>query len=205
MTAVGGLCLFTLPPSSAHASAPGAAEKARERIGSALDNFFTGENLTRLREMALDEIRHLLDRRRQTQNAEAPTPSGRVMVCLSSQSPVAEQLLRKAARLADRLGAPWYAVYIQTPSEELERIDAATERRIHNTLTLTQQMGGTPWQFKGRDVVSAVAAFANEYGITHIVMGRTQRPWYRRLFSRSVLEGLLQAVPHADVIVVGSR
>jgi K+-sensing histidine kinase KdpD len=111
------------------------------------------------------------------------------MVCLSSRSPIAEQLLRKGARLADRLGAPWYAVYIQTPSEELERIDAATERRIQNTLTLTQQMGGTPWQFKGRDVVSAVAAFAHEYGITHIVVGRSQRPWYRRSFGKSVLEG----------------
>src|SRR5258708_39233508 len=122
-----------------------------------------------------------------------------------SGSPSAEQLLRKAARLADRLGAPWYAVYIQTPNEELHRIDAATQRRITNTLTLTQQMGGTPMTFKGSDVASTAAAFANEYGITHIVLGRTQRPWYRRLFGHSVLDGLLQAVPHVDVIVVGNR
>ncbi len=177
-----------------------------ERIDTAMQNFFTQANLTRLRELALEEIAHRLDRRRTTTAGDEPQGgSERVMVCLSSHSPSAEQLLRKAARLADRLGAPWYAVYIQTPSEELERIDAATERRIHNTLTLTQQMGGTPWQFKGRDVVSAVAAFANEYGITHIVMGRSLRPWYRRMFSQSVLDGLLQAVPHADVIVVGTR
>src|SRR5690349_11759882 len=42
----------------------------RERIENALANFFTGENLTRLREMALEEIRHLLDRRRQPQSGE---------------------------------------------------------------------------------------------------------------------------------------
>jgi two-component system sensor histidine kinase KdpD len=176
-----------------------------ERIDTALTNFFTQTNLTRLRELALEEIAHRLDRRRTTADTDEPGGSERVMVCLSSRSPHAEQLLRKAARLADRLGAPWYAVYIQTPSEELERIDAATERRIHNSLTLTQQMGGTPWQFKGSDVVSAVAAFANEYGITHIVMGRTRRPWYRRLFERSVLDGLLAAAPHIDVIVAGTR
>src|SRR6185295_13512028 len=129
----------------------------------------------------------------------------RVMVCLSSASPSAEQLLRKTARLADRLSAPWYAVYIQTPNEELHRIDAATQRRITNTLTLTQQMGGTPMTFKGRDVVSTVAAFAAEYGITHIVLGRTRRPWYRRMLGHSVLDGLLHAIPHVDVIVVGSR
>src|SRR4029077_11948053 len=168
----------------------------KERIDTALSNFFTQANLTRLREMALEEIAHRLDRPRVDQEGDDRMGgSERVMVCLSSGSPSAEQLLRKGARLADRLGAPWYAVYIQTPSEELQRIDAATQRRITNTLTLTQQMGGTPMTFKGGNVVSTVAAFAAEYGITHIVLGRTQRRWYRRLFGHSVLDGPLQAIP----------
>ena len=38
-----------------------------ERVERALENFFTPENLTRLREMALAEIAHLLDRRRREQ------------------------------------------------------------------------------------------------------------------------------------------
>ena len=176
------------------------------RIDTALQNFFTQANLTRLREMALEEIAHRLDRRQKRQDGEDTLGgSERVMVCLSSGSPSSEKLLRKAARLADRLSAPWYAVYIQTPHEELDRIDAATQRRITNTLTLTQQMGGTPMTFKGRDVVSTVAAFAAEYGITHIVMGRSKRSWLRRWVGQSVLDGLLQAIPTVDVIVVGDR
>src|SRR3954447_26612947 len=68
-----------------------------ERIDRALDNFFTRENLTRLREMALEEIAHRLDRRRQEQkDSDRPSSSERVMVCLSSRSPYAERLLRKA-------------------------------------------------------------------------------------------------------------
>lgn len=178
----------------------------KERIDTALDNFFTQVNLTRLRELALEEVAHRLDRRRTTQETgESQGASERVMVCLSSGSPSAEQLLRKGGRLADRLGAPWYAVYIQTPSEEMHRIDAATQRRINNTLTLTQQMGGTPMTFKGADVVSTIAAFAAEYGITHIVIGRTQRPRYRRWFGQPILEGLLRAVPGVDVLVAGSQ
>ena len=178
----------------------------QERIDTALQNFFTQANLTRLREMALEEIAHRLDRRQKRQDGEDTLGgSERVMVCLSSGSPSSEKLLRKAARLADRLSAPWYAVYIQTPHEELDRIDAATQRRITNTLTLTQQMGGTPMTFKGRDVVSTVAAFAAEYGITHIVMGRSKRSWLRRWVGQSVLDGLLQAIPTVDVIVVGDR
>jgi two-component system sensor histidine kinase KdpD len=174
-----------------------------ERIQAALQHFFTEANLTRLRELALGEIAHRLDQRRRSQ-AEGGDPGGpdRVMVCLSSRSPNPDALLRKGVRLADRLDAPWYAVYIQTPAESLERVDAAVQRRIGNTLALAHQLGGVPMTFKGGDVVSTIAAFVKEYGITHVLLGRTQRSWFRRWFGRSVLEGLLRIVPGVDVIVV---
>jgi two-component system sensor histidine kinase KdpD len=144
----------------------------QERINRALENFFTQENLTRLREFALQEIAHRLDRRRQDQKEGDNRGSlERVMVCLGSRGPSAERLLRKAGRLADRLGAPWYALYIQTPSEALDRIEASGQRQISNALTLTQQLGGTPFQSRGTDVAAAIAAFAREYGITHILHG----------------------------------
>jgi two-component system sensor histidine kinase KdpD len=174
-----------------------------ERIERALANFFTEGNLTRLREMALGEIAHLLDRRRREHGGdEQQSGSDRVMVCLSSRSPNVDALLRKGARLADRLGAPWYAVYIQTPGESLERIDAAMQRRIGNTQTLAHQLGGVPMTFKGADVVETIAAFVKEYGITHLVLGRTRRPWYRRWFGQSILDRLLQTVHGVDVVVV---
>ncbi len=176
-----------------------------ERIATALGNFFTQVKLTRLRELAFEEIAYRLDRRKIGAGTGGEQPSSeRVMVCLSSRSPNAERLLRRGARLADRLNAPWYAVYIQTPTEELHRIDAATQRQITNTLTLTQQMGGTPMTFRGSDIVSTIAAYAREYSITHLVMGRTQRPWYRRWFGPSILERLLQELPEVDVVVVSN-
>jgi two-component system, OmpR family, sensor histidine kinase KdpD len=176
-----------------------------ERIDQALTNFFTPANLTRLRELALGEIAHLLDRRRRDRDGQEPQSGGeRVMVCLSSKSPNPEALLRKGSRLAGRLNAPWYAVYIQTPDESLERIDAATQRQIGNMLTLAQQLDGVPMTFKGSEVVGTIAAFVKEYAITHIVMGRSQRPWYRRWFGQSVLDRLLRAIPDIDVIVVAS-
>jgi two-component system sensor histidine kinase KdpD len=160
-----------------------------ERVQRALANFFTPQNLTRLRELALGEIAHALDRRRRRQPDAGPQQGAdRVMVCLGSRSPDPASLLRKGARLADRLDAPWYAVYIQTPRENLDRIDAATQRQITNTLTLAQQLGGLTFKFKGADVVSTIATFVKEYGITHILLGRSQRPWYRRWFGQSLLD-----------------
>jgi two-component system sensor histidine kinase KdpD len=170
-----------------------------------MDNFFTPEKLTQLRELAMEEIAYRLDRHRREdeQRAGEKSASGseRVMVCLSSRSPHADGLLRKAARVADRMGAPWYAVYVQTPREAPEHIDAATQRVISNNMDLARQLGGTTFEFKGPDLVSTIDTFVKEYGITHIIMGRTQRPWYLRLFRPSVLERLLQVISGVDVIV----
>ena len=176
-----------------------------DRIERALGNFFTEANLSRLRELALEEIAHLLDRRRQSREGGEMVPgSDRVMVCLSSRSPNTLQLLRKAGRLADRLNAPWYAIYIRTPGERPEKVDAATQRKITDALTLAQQLGGIPMPYEGSTFERALADFVQEYGITHVLVGRSQRPWYQRWFGQSPLDRLLRAVPEVDVVVVGA-
>jgi two-component system sensor histidine kinase KdpD len=176
-----------------------------EQIQTALENFFVPEKLTQLRELAMEEIAFRLDRSRQEdeqRGGQVASGSERVMVCLSSRSPHAAALLRKAARIADRLGAPWYAVYVQTPRESPENIDAATQREVGNTLDLARQLGGTSLAFKGVDLISTIAAFVKEYGITHVVLGRTRQPLYRRWFGRTVLDRLVQTVPGIDLVVV---
>jgi two-component system sensor histidine kinase KdpD len=175
-----------------------------DRASKAMENFFTTLNLTRLREMTLTEIAHLIDRRsRRAEADQAPvSATDRVMVGLSSRSPNAPALLRKSARLADRLNAPWYAVYIQTPAEDLTRIDAATQRVLSNNLELAQQLGGIPMTFRGSDVASTIAAFAREYSIKVIVVGKSRQPWYRRFRGGSVLDQLLRRLDGVDVLIV---
>ncbi len=122
-----------------------------ERAEQALSNFFTDPNLSQLRELALEEIARALDRRRQQRGGNAPgIGSERVLVCLSSRSPNTHLLLRKAARMASRFNAPWYAVYFKTPAERLEKIDASTQRRVTAALELAQQLGGVRWSTAGR-------------------------------------------------------
>ena len=181
-----------------------------ERAERALAGYFTSENLEQLRELALEHLAHLLDRRRQErQGGGEPGGSERVMVCVSSRSPNAPRLLRAGARLADRLGAPWYAVYMQTPREDAERVDAervdaATQRRVADTLEQARLANGIPMQFRGADVAAAVAGFAREYGITHVVVGRSASPWWRAWLGPSLLDRLVRSVPAATVVVVGT-
>src|SRR3989440_8107093 len=56
-----------------------------ERVERALANFFTESNLTRLRELALEEMAQALDRRRQGREGGEKVVSERIMVCLSSR------------------------------------------------------------------------------------------------------------------------
>jgi two-component system sensor histidine kinase KdpD len=175
-----------------------------ERINSSLEHFFTPPNLTRLREITLTEIAHLIDRRnRRAEADQAPiTATDRVMVGLSSLSPNAQALLRKTARFADRLNAPWYAVYVQTPSEDLTRIDASTQRILSKNLELAQQLGGIPMQMRGPDVAHTMWAFAQEYAIKVIVIGKSRQPWALRLFRRSIVEELMRITSEVDILIV---
>ena len=175
----------------------------KERIATALNNFFTTKNLTRLREMTLSEIANILDRRQraETESAEDISSLGQVMVAISSQGPDPGRLLRKTARLAASLNAQWYAVYVRTPQESAVNIDATVQRRIADTLETAQKMGGLVISLKHDDVAQALTTFAKEYGITHVVLGRPGRRSFN-FWTASMHEKLMRELPDVDLVIV---
>ena len=180
----------------------------QERIEVALEHFFKASNLEKLRELTLRELASQIDlRRRETSADEAPVAPDQVMVCLSSRGPNSEMLLRYASRMAGKLNRNWYAVYVQTPSEEPTVIDAHTQRVISDTLTLAKQLGGLVFTFKGQDVSNTILRFAREYRVGHIVIGRpTPRPfWQRVLGKRSVVESLIHEAKGITLTVLDTR
>jgi two-component system, OmpR family, sensor histidine kinase KdpD len=182
----------------------------KERVATSLENFFTTSNLEHLRELTVREIASQLDfRRRESAPDDKPASASpdQVMVCLSSRGPNSARLLRFASRLAGRLNRNWYAVYVQTPSEEPTRIDATTQRLLGDTLTLANQLGATVFTFKGQDVADTILRFANEYRVGTIVIGRPRRVrwWQRLLGQRSVAEQLVQRAAGLTVVVVDAE
>ena len=175
----------------------------QERIQAAMANFFTQKNLTRLREMTLAETANLLDRRqRETDESDkAVSALGQVMVAISSLGPDPGRLLRKTARLAAQLNAQWYAVYVRTPSESAVRIDATAQRHVADILETAQKMGGLVISLKHENVSAALIAFAREYGITHIVLGRPGRRKFLHWFEPPLYERILKELPGVDLIV----
>ena len=154
-----------------------------ERVQRAMANFFTEKNLVRLRELTLTEVARFLDtKQRVASEQEIHQPAlGLVAVAISSRGPDPGALLRKTARLAAQLNAPWFAVYVRTPSEAPAKIDSEVQRRVTDTLEIAQKMGGTVIVLKNEDVAAALESFAREYGLTHLVLGRpgAGRKWWR--------------------------
>src|ERR1700741_1247771 len=175
----------------------------KERIESALANFFTSKNLTRLREMTLSETANLLDRQERVAAEQGPNVNalGQVMVAVSSPGPYPGRLLRKTARLAAQLNAEWYAVYVRTPQESAVRIDATVQRRVADTLETAQKMGGLVISLKHDNVAQALVSFAKEYGITHVVLGRP-KPKRLHWVGLSMHEMLMRELPDVDLIIV---
>ena len=179
-----------------------------ERIGTALANFFKASNLENLRELTLRELASQIDlRRRITPDEESSTAPDQVMVCLSSRGPNSEKLLRYASRLAGRLNRNWYAVYVQTPSEEPTVIDSRTQRLISETLTLAKQLGAMVFTYKGEDVADTILRFAKEYRVGHVVIGRpTPKPFWKRLGkNRDVVGNVIKNAREVTVIVLDTR
>jgi len=179
-----------------------------ERIQIALENFFKAANLEKLRELTLRELASQIDqRRRETPEEEAVAAPDQIMVCLSSRGPKGEALLRYASRLAGKLNRNWYAVYVQTPSEEPTVIDAHTQRILSGTLTLAKQLGAMVFTYKGEDIADTILRFGREYRVGTIVVGSpTPLPaWKRWMGERSTVDRLIHNAMGMTVVVLDTR
>jgi two-component system sensor histidine kinase KdpD len=184
---------------------------APEKIPSALTNFFTEENLTTLRELALREVASSVDRvreaivRREAGDTQTPVATDRVLVAMSSDPPRTAKLLRTASRIAGRLNSDWYCVYVQTPEERADRIDSAVQRRLVENIQLAQSLGAEVVKLEGGDVAAALCNFALEKGVSLIIVGQTTRSRWYQIRHASVIDTLVNNNRGLDVLVVSLR
>lgn len=179
-----------------------------EKIEQALANFFRKGNLSALRELALrqlaeDQAAKAHDYREREGLEQAAIPE-KVMVCMASQRS-AQRLLRMGSRIAGRLASDWYAVYVETPRDELGRIDPADHASLVENIRLAEELGANVVKLKARRVADALIEFARREGITHVVFGQSARSRWDILLHGSVINRFLNEVRGATVQVVPHR
>jgi len=176
-----------------------------DKVEQALSNFFRDTNIATLRELALravaDEIGDRAATRRQREGLEPALIPERVMVCVSS-SVDAPRVIRAGARVAGRLGARWYAVYVETPREAPGRISHKDRDALGRNIALAGELGATVVRVTADKPGDGLVAFAKREGITHVVFGQSARTRWEILLKGSTLNRFLQEVGDAAVQVV---
>jgi two-component system sensor histidine kinase KdpD len=176
-----------------------------EKVEQALTNFFRETNLSTLRELALravaDEIGEKAASHRQREGLEPALIPERVMVCMSSNAD-APRVLRTGARIAGRLGARWYAVYVETPREAPGCIVASDRDALQRNIALAESLGATVVRVKADRPAGGLIAFAKREGITHVIFGQSARTRWEILLKGSTLNRFLEEVRDAAIQVV---
>ena len=114
----------------------------------------------------------------------------------------APRVIRAGARIAGRLGARWYAVYVETPREAPGRITPGAAEALRRNITLAENLGATIVRVKADRPADGLVAFAKREGITHVVFGQTARTRWEILLKGSTLNRFLEEVRGAAVQVV---
>ncbi len=176
-----------------------------EKIQQALNNFFRKGNLSALRELALRQVAtdqaakaHDYQQREGLEQAAIPE---NIMAAMASRGS-AKRVLRVGSRLAGRLATDWYAVYVETPSEELGRIKPEDHAAVLENIRFAKDLGAKVVKLKGRRVADALIEFARREGITHVVFGQSSRSRWDILLHGSVINRFLREVRDATVQVV---
>jgi two-component system sensor histidine kinase KdpD len=176
-----------------------------EKIEQALTNFFRKGNLSTLRELALravaDEVSEKAASYRAREGLEPALIPERVMVCMSSNA-LAPRVIRTGARIAGRLGARWYAVFVETPREKPGRINPDDATSLQENIRLAENLGATVVRVKADSPSDGLIAFAQREGVTHVIFGQSARTRWELLWRGSTLDRFLSAVPDAAVQVV---
>lgn len=175
------------------------------KIEQALNNFFRKGNLSALRELALrqvatDQATKSHDYREREGLDHAVIPE-KVMVAIASRGG-AKKLLRVGSRIAGRLASDWYAVYVETPTEEMGRIKPGDYVALQENIRFAEELGAKVIKLKSRRVADALIDFARREGITHVVFGQTSRSRWDILLHGSIINRFLREVRDATVQVV---
>ncbi|NPC73377.1 histidine kinase [Corallococcus sp. AB004] len=182
---------------------------APDKVPHALERFFTGDNLSTLRELALREVAESLDRAttgRQARAGEDPSQKGgawgRVLVALSSHPPRAATLLRRGSRMAGRLNTDWFVVYVETPREAPNLIDAEAQRHLLTNIEKAKELGAEVVRLRSSDPVAALLDFARSHGVGHIIIGRSNQAKWRQRLGMTADARLLREGEGFDIHVV---
>lgn len=178
-------------------------EKAK--IERALQNFFQNDKILQLREIALKEVAHHLERKI---DIEVPKQiklrPERFLACISSNAETAKIVIRKTARLASYYRSPWIVLYVQSSDESMERIKLDKQRHLINNFKLATELGAEVIKLKSDKITQTIMKVADEREITTICIGKPHLSLFQVILRTTVFNELLKniAAKQTDLVIL---
>lgn len=155
----------------------------KEKIQTALNNFFKTENILQLRELALKEVAFRVEKKVETEVVPEEKAIHRelYLACISSNEKTPRHIIRRTARLASRYNINFIALYVQTPVESPDRINLSVQRHLLNHFKLVTELGGELVQIASPDIIQAIIDVCREHHITTVCIGQPTLGWRKIL------------------------
>ena len=196
-----------------------------EQAAQALQAFFSPSNLTALRELAMQTVADHVDADlRETRTArglDGIAIQRHVLIAIDGLGQ-SEYLVRAGARLAERRGAPWSVitvdsghsadaalhgedVYRSVPARlPVARAEQRRQMELDKAFALARNLGGDTEVLHNTDVVQALLDAAAARGARSIVIGRTRERPIARVFNRTLTQQLLQRGSRYELTIVST-
>jgi two-component system sensor histidine kinase KdpD len=174
-----------------------------KKIGQALNNFFQSDKILQLRELALKEVASQVERKVDTEvTINTKLRHERFLACISSNQDTSKMIIRKTARLAGYYNSKWYVLYVQTTSENANRIKLSKQRHLINNFKLATELGAEVIQVKSNNIPSVIATVAEEKQITTVSIGKPRLRLWQVILKTNTFNQLLNKLSDSDIDLV---
>jgi two-component system, OmpR family, sensor histidine kinase KdpD len=173
------------------------------KVGLAMGNFFQAERILQLRELALKEVAHQVERKIESEIPKNVKLRSEVfLACISTNDEAAKVIIRKTARLASYYRSRWYLLYVQKSNESSDKINLAAQRHLINNMKTATQLGGEVLKVKDDNVAKTIWETADKYDVTTICIGKPHFKFYQLVMKTAVFTQLLKKMSKTDIDLI---
>jgi two-component system sensor histidine kinase KdpD len=175
----------------------------KTKIERALNNFFQPERILQLRELALKEVAHHLERKISIEiPKQIKLRPERFLACISTNNATAKTVIRKTARLASYYRSPWIVLYVQNNHESGDRIKLDLQRHLINNFKMATELGAEVIKVKSDHVTQTIIKIAEEKEITTICIGKPHLNLFQIIMRTAIFNQLLKSISATETDLV---
>ena len=175
----------------------------QSKIERALNNFFQPERILQLRELALKEVAHQVERKISIEiPSQIKLRPERFLACISSNAETAKVVIRKTARLASYYRSPWIVLYVQSSKENGDNIRLDLQRHLINNFKLATELGAEVIKVKSDDVTQSIIQLAKEKEVTTICIGKPHLNLFQVIMRTAIFNQLLRSIAERDTDLI---